>query len=371
MCAFSITDAFGEIQRIPLDDGQTYYPSLNETYSNVSYFLPLGIGYNNIILEWDDTLNSQGIFTNEYSSVVPMVLHLKFNLTNIPDSDLFQKVTINSAKLSFMVHDNSIQYGGKAPNSSFFIETAYCFDNITTPSEFVRYTYACGNQDEIEGAVLTDIQPFSVQTFDVTDAISEAISRNKHHITFSMTATPENYIIDSGHYLHAQPFEFLSIYDIIDSLKLYNYCHDTLDCSTEILKENIPPSLQKWLRLENETLYHDIVQISITSNEAMREHIQNPNRTLDGDVPKITYRLNYTVSDESLSFMVILPTELKNHPSSNIAPKLEIDYTTSPTDFYNYLVLVTTVIVPTVASIVTGVFWVIKRAKNLEKRIDI
>jgi hypothetical protein len=117
-----------------------------------------------------------------------LISYIRFNLSDIPNSDLLNDVSVNSAELTLV----GISTFGSPDR--YFVTVSSCFDNSWSESSMNWETRVCRNHTEGQDSVIVinDTLP-KVYSWDVTPGISTAKHGGHSQITFVVTGFPLTY----------------------------------------------------------------------------------------------------------------------------------------------------------------------------------
>lgn len=114
-----------------------------------------------------------------------MVTYLRFDLSDVPDSHLLNKVSIDSGQLRLFAHS----FGLANEDKRFWVSVSYCPDSTWSESTTTWNSRACQDGSQGEDSVIIDGGDLPrIYTWDVSRSLAQVTVTGDPKITFVLEA---------------------------------------------------------------------------------------------------------------------------------------------------------------------------------------
>ena len=271
------------------------------------------------------------------SSTLPIISYLKFDLTSVPSSDLFETVDIDDAKLRlfFVSPDDS--------DAKMYVFTvSYCKDNGWTEKKLTWNTRPCKNNlQPVDTIIIHEKDIPGLIELDVIGAIDRIKEGKNSKITLVLDARPILFEVDYSSSKIGAVNEYIE--NNWEKIQLTDFSIDSETLTNDTFQGSVDKEFGGiWGGyLTQDLLYMKDIVVNFTDNElqSMDYSVKNSHmlRLSSGDAEKSGYAT---------------------------APTIIIDYSVMPSTLNDSLIFSMTVVLPTIAVVFPMFIWFYKKSKD-------
>ena len=329
--------AFADSSRIVISVEEDVFADKSSFYNPKSLSLMTGFGgtRTEFILHDDQSNQKPSVISN---NVLPITAYLKFNLSTIPSSTLFETVSIEDSKLRlfFTSPDDS--------DATLYVYTvSYCANNQWKEEDLTWDTRPCkDNLVAIDTMVINEKDIPGFVELDIVGAIYKVKEEGKSKITLV---------------LDAQPILFDVKYDKSDIGKVTNYIQNNwkeiqLSDFSINQKSLTEETFQGRVDREFNGIWKDYLSKELLNMKYIDVNF----------IDNKLYSLNYSVTNSHVLRLASLESEQLGHATS---PTVIVDYNVAPSVFNDSTIFTLTVILPTLTIIIPILVWMYKKIKKV------
>ena len=328
--------AFADSSRIIIPVEEDLFVDESKFFNPQSQSLKTGFGGTQTkwIFEDDHSQNKPQLISND---ILPITSYLKFDLNSIPQSTLFETVTIEDSKLRLFFTTPD-----KSDAIMYFFTVSYCNDDQWTDDDLTWDNRPCKNNlQPVDTMIINEKDLPGLVELDVVEVISIGKEEGKSKITLT---------------LDARPILFDVQYDESNIGKVTNYIQNNWN---EIQMSDFS--------VNNESLSKETFsgEVDREFKGIWKDYLSKELLTMKYvDVSFIDtnlHSLNYSVTNSHVLNLASLESERLGHATS---PTIIVNYNIAPSVFNDSVILILTVILPTLTIIVPVAIWIYRKNKH-------
>lgn len=328
--------AFADSSRIAIPVEEDIFADKSNFYNPKSPSLMTGFGgtRTEFILNSDQYNQEPRVVSND---ILPITAYLKFDLSSIPPSTLFETVSIQDTKLKLFFTSPD-----ESDATMYVFTVSYCANNQWTENNVVWDTKPCKNKEvvAIDSIIIkeTDIPGFV--ELDIVGVINKVKEKSKITLV-----------------LDAQPILFDVKYDSSNIGKVTKYIKDNWN---EIQLSDF--SVNRKTLTDGE--FHGNVDREFKGiwEDYLVKELLNMKYVNVKFIDNKLYSLNYSVAN---SHVLRLASSESGRLGHATVPTIIVDYSIAPSVFNDSMIFTLTVILPTLTIIIIPlVVWMYKKSKK-------
>ena len=270
------------------------------------------------------------------NDVLPTTTYLKFDLSTIPTSSLFETVSIDDAKLKLFFTDPD-----ESDATMYVFTASYCANNQWTQDNLMWDNRPCKNNLEaIDTTVIIEEDIPGFVELDIVGAINKAKNNDQSKITLALDARPMQFDVEVNKSNIGKVTNF-----VLDNWeKIQNTDFKTNNGEiNETFQGNVDRQYQGIWKdyLANELLNMKNIEVSFVEGNLVS--------------------MNYSVTNSHILRMASLESEQLGHVTS---PAIIIDYSIGSSVFNDAVIFALTIILPTLTIVVPVFVWLYNKSKN-------
>ncbi len=322
---------FADSSRVIIPVEEDIFVDESNFFNPRSQLLITGFGGTNTkwIFDGDHLQNKPRVVSNE---ILPITSYLKFDLSTIPSSTLFETVSIENSKLRlfFTSPDDS-------DATMYFFTVSYCVNNQWSEKDLIWDNRPCKNNlQPVDTMIINEKDIPGLVELDIVEAINIVKEEEKSKITLVLDAQPILFDVD--------------------------YNASNIGNVTNFIRDNWKKIQLSDFNINKETFQG---RVDREFNGIWKEYLTKELLTMKyidvNFIDNNLQSLNYTVTNSHILRLASSESGQSGHATS---PTIIIDYRVTPSVFNDSIIFTLTVILPTLVIIVPVLVWIYKKSKK-------
>jgi len=328
--------AFADSSRTVIFIEEDVFVDESNFYNPNSLSLMTGFGgtRTEFILNYDQSNQKPHVVSND---ILPITAYLKFDLTSIPSSTLFETISLEDSKLRlfFTTPDDS--------DATMYVYTvSYCSNNQWTEEDVMWNTPPCkDNFQAVDSMIINEEDIPGFVELGIVGAINKAKEQGNSKITLA---------------LDAQPILFDVEYDASDIGMVTHFIQNNWEkiqmSDFDVDKESLTKqTFQGSVDREFKGIWKDYLAKELLPMKNIEVHF------IDNKLNS----LKYSVKNSHVLRLASLESEQLGHATS---PTIIVDYNITPSVFNDSIIFSLTVILPTLTIVIPVFVWMYNKSKS-------